>query len=113
MPVTDYFTMDGVLVGEKTTGGVNIGYVPDALGSIVAAVDQNLNTTYTAAYKPYGDVLASTGTAPRFTWVGTPGYLASAGVPHAEYSARARIDSSKDGRWTSVDPLWPRESAYG
>jgi hypothetical protein len=70
VPITSYFTADGMLIGEQTNG-VSIDYVPDALGSIVAAIDQNLNTTYTAAYAPYGTVLASTGASPNFTWIGS------------------------------------------
>jgi hypothetical protein len=105
MPTTYYATANGMLIGEQTNG-VSIDYVPDALGSIVAAINQSLTTTYTAAYTPYGTVPASTGTAPNFTWVGNLGYLAAAGRPYAEYSVRARIFSSKTSHWTSVDPLW-------
>jgi hypothetical protein len=100
-----------MLIGEQTSG-VSTDYVPDALGSIVAAINQSLTTTYTAAYTPYGTVLASTGTAPNFTWVGSLGYFAAAGVAYAEYSVRARFPSSKTGRWTSVDPMWPGTGAY-
>jgi hypothetical protein len=100
-----------MLIGEQTSG-VSTDYVPDALGSIVAAINQSLTTTYTAAYAPYGTVLASTGTAPNFTWVGNQGYLPGPGRPYAEYSVRARIFSSKNGRWTTADPLWPHEPAY-
>jgi hypothetical protein len=111
MPKTKYFTANGMLIGEQTNG-VSIDYVPDALGSIVAAINQSLTTTYTAAYTPYGTVLASTGTAPNFTWVGSLGYHAAAGRSYAEYLAGARIVSSKQGRWTSVDGVWPDEPAY-
>ena len=79
MPVTDYSTAKGMMLGERTSG-VNADYVPDALSSAVVAVYQDLNTTCTAPYKPYGDTLASTGTAPGFTWIGNLGYLASAGA---------------------------------
>ena len=102
-----------MILGEQTGTGPHIDYIPDALGSVVAAVDQNLVTTYTAAYSPFGDVIASTGTAPNLTWVGTLGYLQSAGRPFAEYSVRNRIYSSTTGRWTSVDPYWPTEPPYG
>jgi RHS repeat-associated protein len=112
MPTTYYTSANGVLLGERTDTGPRIDYVLDALGSVVAAVDENLNTTYTAAYKPYGDVLSSTGTAPRVTFVGSLNYDSAAGVPYAEYLAGARIGSTKSGRWTSIDPVWPRQSAY-
>src|ERR1700691_5534273 len=100
MPVTNYATANGMLLGEVTGTGPQIDYVPDALGSIVAAVNQSSTTTYTAAYKPYGSVLASNGTAPNFTYVGTQGYLGSAGVTHAEISVRDRIYSTSTGHWT-------------
>ena len=101
-----------MILGERTGNGPHIDYIPDALGSVVAAVDQNLNTTFTAAYSPFGDVIASTGTAPNFTWNGTLGYLQSAGRPFAEYSVRARFFSNRTGRWTSTDSYWPDESPY-
>ena len=101
-----------MILGERTGNGPHIDYIPDALGSVVAAVDQNLVTTYTAAYSPFGSVIASAGTAPNFTWVGTLGYLQSAGRPFAEYSVRARLFSSRNGRWTSTDAFWPVESPF-
>jgi RHS repeat-associated protein len=100
------------MVGEQTDGGTRINYVTDALGSIVQAIDENHNTTYTARYKPFVDVLSSTGTAPAFTWVGSLGYLQAAGRPHSEFYVRARIYSKMEGRWTTVDPLWPQERQY-
>jgi RHS repeat-associated protein len=113
MPVTSFYKVGSRMVGEQTDGGTRINYVTDALGSIVQAIDENHNTTYTARYKPFGDVLSSTGTAPAFTWVGSFGYLQAAGRPHSEFYVRARFYSKKEGRWTTVDPLWPGESAYG
>ena len=113
MPTTYYTNANGMILGERTGNGPHTDYIPDALGSVVAAVDQNLVTTYTAAYSPFGDVIASTGTAPNVTWIGTLGYLQSAGRPFAEYSVRNRIYSSTTGRWTSVDPYWPNERPYG
>jgi RHS repeat-associated protein len=100
------------MVGEQTDGGTRINYVTDALGSIVQAIDENRDTTYTARYKPFGDVLSSTGTAPAFTWVGSLGYLQAAGRPHSAFYVRARFYSKAEGRWTTVDALWPNESAY-
>jgi len=112
MPTIDYATANGMILGEQTATGPQIDYVPDALGSIIAAIDQNSNTTYTAAYKPYGSVLASTGTSPYFTFVGMQGYLAAAGRPYAEHSVRARFYSETTARWASVDPIWPNLQAY-
>jgi RHS repeat-associated protein len=111
MPVTSFYKVGSRMVGEQTDGGTRINYVTDALGSIVQAIDENHNTTYTARYKPFGDVLSSTGTAPAFTWVGSLGYLQAAGRPHTEFYVRARIYSKMEGRWTTVDPLWPSETS--
>jgi hypothetical protein len=112
MPVTSFYKVGSRMVGEQTDGGTRINYVTDALGSIVQAIDENRNTTYTARYKPFGDVLSSTGTAPAFTWVGSLGYLQAAGRPHSEFYVRARVYSKMEGRWTTVDPLWPLEPTY-
>jgi hypothetical protein len=113
MPVTSFYKVGSRMVGEQTDGGTRINYVTDALGSIVQAIDDNHNTTYTARYKPFRDVLSSTGTAPAFTWVGSLGYFQAAGRPHSEFYVRARFYSKAEGRWTTIDPLWPGESAYG
>lgn len=69
-----YHTVNGMLVGE-TSNGVRRGYLPDALGSVVATVDNNGSIENTYRYKPYGSLLAKTGAAaePRFLWCGTSG----------------------------------------
>src|SRR5471030_3299064 len=107
MAKTIFANANGLLLGEKTDSGVNIDYVPDALGSIVAAVNQNLTTTYTAAYSPFGSLLASTGTAPFVTWNGINGYLSVAGGMYAEFFVRNRFYTSVDATWISSDLLWP------
>jgi|GEM_PF-6598846 len=112
MPITSYIAGNGMIFGEKTSSGSRIDYVSDALGSVVAAVDQTLTTVFTARYTPSGSILTQTGTARAFGWVGTYGYLSAAGVSYADYSVRARFYGSKTGRWSSVDQLWPGEPAY-
>jgi len=112
MATTNYITANGMLIGEET-GGAYRGYGTDALGSVVA--------TYTASgaensyvYKPYGTVLDKTGSAadPSFLYNGENGYR-STGLANAEYYVRSRVFSSTTALWTTVDPIWPDESAYG
>ena len=74
MPVTNYYTVDGAIIGESTSAGA-INYATDALGSVTGTlVGGQLQNTY--AYKPYGALLASTGTGanPTMQWVGSNGY---------------------------------------
>ena len=111
MPVTNYYTVDGAIVGEQTSAG-RINYATDALGSVTGTlVGNQLVNTY--AYKPYGALLASTGsgTAPKQQWVGNLGYRPT-GRAQSDYYVRARHYGPAPGRWTTVDPLWPQESAY-
>jgi hypothetical protein len=41
MPTTYFYTVDSEIIGEHTAGQSRIDYLTDALGSIVATVDQN------------------------------------------------------------------------
>jgi len=105
MPVTNYLTVNGEIIGE-TTGGVRTDYLTDALGSVTATVDQSASVVNTYRYKPSGELLAKTGTGsdPVFGWVGSQGY-AQTGRKYAEAYVRARHYSSTSGRWTSKDPI--------
>jgi RHS repeat-associated protein len=111
MPTTYYYTVDSEIIGEHTAGQSRIDYLTDALGSVVATVDQSQSVTSTARYKPFGDDLAVTGTGPVFGWNGMSGYRRT-GRPHAQEYIRNRTLATTDGRWTTVDPLWPEEGAY-
>ena len=111
MPVTSYYTVNGEIIGERTTGQSRLDYLTDALGSVVATVDQTLTTKSTARYKPYGADLATTGVPVLYGYVGGPGYRKT-GRPHAEAYVRQRTLSLIDGRWTTADPLWPSERCY-
>ena len=111
MPVTNYYSANGVMIAEHTTGQSRLDYVNDALGSVISTVDQTLTVKSTAKYKPYGAVLSETGTQPMYGWVGSPGYRRT-GLPHSDIYVRKRHPSTVDGRWTTVDPLWPYQSAY-
>jgi hypothetical protein len=39
MLVTNYYTVNGEIIGEKTTGGSRVDYLTDALGSVMATVN--------------------------------------------------------------------------
>ena len=83
-------------------------------GNVVAGYDSATNAVFTADYKPYGEFAATTGNVAgrRFMWVGSWGYRFTSGVPVSHY-VRARHLSMRMGMWTSVDPLWPSEPAFG
>ena len=40
MAVTNYYTVNGALIGEKTAGGSRTDYLTDALGNVTATVNQ-------------------------------------------------------------------------
>ena len=75
MAVTNYHTLNGEIIAE-TTGGVRTDYLTDALGSVVATVNQSAQVVNTYRYKPYGAQLAKTGVGddPAFRWVGQQAY---------------------------------------
>jgi len=59
MPVTNNYTVDREIIGERTNAG-RVNYATDALGSVTGTlVGDALQNTY--AYKPYGALLAKTG----------------------------------------------------
>jgi RHS repeat-associated protein len=113
MPVTSYISVGGRMISE-VTDGVILDYVPDALGSIHSVIDQDANVVKTMRYKPYGEVLSRSGTVAdrHYQWVGTYGYRATF-APSSSHYVRARHYTATGGSWTTVDPLWPHESAYG
>lgn len=111
MAVTNYYSFEGEIIGERTVGQSRLDYLPDALGSVVATVDQTLTVTSTARFKPYGADLATTGTMPMYGWVGSLGSRRTY-RPHTDIYNRARHLGSQDGRWSTVDFLWPVQSPY-
>ena len=113
MPVTNYYTVDGEIIGEAT-GGVRADYMVDALGSVTGTVDQSAQVLNTYRYKPYGALLAKTGAGadPKRQWVGSLGYRAT-GRRQSESYVRARHYGTSSGLWTSHDRWWPRLPALG
>src|SRR5262249_50894354 len=50
--------------------------------------------------------------APEFLWIGSYQYRSCQPNNNAEYYVKARHYNSSQGRWNSVDPVWPKETAY-
>jgi RHS repeat-associated protein len=94
------------------SGGVKKDFLTDHLGSITAEIDQNQNRTFETRYSAFGRNNWSTGTGCGFGWVGSFGYRET-GLFHMSHYVRARHYSNVTGGWSTVDPLWPDESAYG
>ncbi|MBI5706363.1 MAG: hypothetical protein HZC36_05175 [Armatimonadetes bacterium] len=109
-----YYTLNGQLVGERATGGVRTDYMVDALGSVVGTSNKDNTVNRRYQYKPYGTRLSASGTGsdPRFQWVGAPGYRIT-DRSHSSHYVRARHYAQEEGRWTTVDPLWPINIQYG
>jgi RHS repeat-associated protein len=110
MAVVSYTSFLGRVVREDRGGTVR-DYGRDTLGSTAALYDSSGSRTDEFHYWPYGEARSHTGSSTTpLTFVGTLGYYAdSAG----RYYVRARVYRADLGRWTTVDPLWPGESAYG
>lgn len=106
MPVTNYYTVDGEIIGEKTSGGSRIDYLTDALGSVTATVNQSAQVVNTYRYKPYGKQLSKSGVGadPKFQWVGTQGYRQT-GRSYSDVYVRARHYDTSTARWTTKDPI--------
>ncbi len=111
MPVTNYYTVDGQMIGYKDAGGRK-DFLTDALGSVTAEVDQTGATkTFDGRYKPYGGDLSSSGTRGSYGWVGTWGYRGP-GLSAASHYVRARHYSKNSGNWNTTDQIWPIEHSY-
>lgn len=102
-----YYSMNGRLIGERDKAGLTgrIDYLMDALGSVTATVDQSAQVVNTYRYKPYGGLLAKTGSGsdPKFRWVGSWGYRETSKT-FSDVYVRARHYSTRVGRWSTSDP---------
>ena len=97
-----YTVIDGEIIAEKRNG-VRKQYVPDALGSTVALLDNTQTQTDTFTYWPYGEVASRTGTTPTpFQYVGTRGYRQDSA---SKTYVRARVLDTPKGRWVTQDPI--------
>lgn len=110
MTVTNYISMDGMLMGEMTSG-VMRNYGTDALGSVVETVLNGVEEN-TYQYKPYGGLLAKTGVAtdPSYLWNGGTGYRGS--IASLPIYVRARHYDTFSARWLTKDLYWPYERVY-
>lgn len=105
MQVTNYHTINSILIGE-TSNGTRTDYLSDALGSVTSTVNQSASIVNTYRYKPYGGLLAKTGigTDPAFGWIGQHGYRKTE-TKFSRFYVRSRHYASEIGRWTTKDPL--------
>ncbi len=106
-----FYSVDGQMVGYEE-GGVRKDFLTDHLGSIIAIMDENEVRVFDTRYSAYGRNRWITGTGCGFGWVGTYGYRET-GLFKMSHYVRARHYSYVTGGWSTVDPLWPDESAYG
>src|SRR5579862_4716574 len=113
MAVTNYYSVGGEVIGQRTAGSPRVDYLTDALGSVTATVNQSAQVVNTYRYKPGGALLAETGTGPdpAFGWVGSKGYRPT-GTKFSDFYVRARHYDSEIGAWSSRDLLWPLAAAY-
>jgi hypothetical protein len=65
MATTNYYAVQGELLGEKVGAGSRADYLTDALGSVTATVDHTGTMLNRYAYKPYGTQLSKSGAAAR------------------------------------------------
>ena len=105
MAVTNYYSVNGQIIGEATNG-VRTDYLVDALGSVTGTVNSACQVVNTYRYKPYGALLSKTGAGadPAFGWVGTQGYKQTQ-KKFSDFYVRARHYGSSQGRWTTKDPI--------
>src|SRR3954465_6991934 len=103
MAVTNYYTVNGQILGERPVSGSRTNYAPDALGSVVATISgAALQNTY--AFKPFGAQLQKTGASPdpAFTWGGSQGYLET-NRQYSDKYVRARSYAAAASRWSTRD----------
>src|SRR2546427_10334299 len=106
MAVTNYYTVNGQIIGQKTGTGARVDYLTDALGSVIGTVNQSAAVVNTYRYKPFGGLLAKTGAGadPAFQWVGQHGYRPT-GKKWSDVYIRRRHYDTNPGRWIAGDPL--------
>ncbi len=108
-----YYTVAGEVIAEKRPGQDRRDYVTDILGTTAGVASSNGSSVERYEYSPYGRRTYTAGAAwfPRLGWCGSHGYYQTGRVG-ADLFVRARHLDTLSNRWSSVDPLWPREHAY-
>lgn len=107
-----YYSVNGRILGEAS-GGTRLDYMTDALGSVTGTVDSSAQVVNTYRYKPYGELLAKTGSGsdPRFRWVGSSGYRQT-GNRFSDVYVRASHYAVTLGAWATSDPTSAMMSSY-
>ena len=108
-----YHTVDGEISSVAYHPyNQSVAMLTDALGSVVRTQDDYGEANF--RYYGYGGLMKTTPgyLTPYIGWVGSLGYRET-NLNHAEQYVRARHYSTTEARWTSVDPLWPKEPYYG
>ncbi|MBL1150052.1 MAG: hypothetical protein HND42_07580 [Armatimonadetes bacterium] len=109
MPTVRYTVVEGRILAENRNGNYRF-YRSDALGSTVSLYDSSQNKTDSFTYWPYGETRTSSGsTGTKYKYVGTLGCRTQ---HDGGIYMRARVMRPKDGRWQTVDPLWPSEPEF-
>src|SRR5579859_3029400 len=106
MAITNYYSINGELIGEKVGTSARTDYLTDALGNVTATLNQSGQIVNTYRYKPYGAQLGKrgVGAAPAFGWVGNRVYRQT-GKKSSDVYVRTRHYDQADGRWTSKDRI--------
>lgn len=104
-----YSNMSREVFAEKRSGSSRF-YRSDALGSVSALYDNTQAKTDTKTYWPYGETRTTSGSFGSKN--GFVGALGCRTQVNGGIYMRARIEDPEDGRWMTVDPLWPSEAAY-
>lgn len=104
MATTYYDSVEGEITGEFT-GSSQTDYLRDALGSVTGTTDSSATVKNTYRYKPYGTLLAKTGSDqdPRLQWVGTVGYYIT-NRAHSTHYVVARHFADEEGQFTTSVP---------
>lgn len=112
--MTNFFSTDREVIGERTLGLGGKDYIPDGLGSLSLAVSpSDISEQTLARFHAYGPtyILTSQTDIPYFLWVGSKGYKVTSRA-HSDLYVRLRHYSFQEARWTTVDPLWPYQPAF-
>ncbi|MBN8689977.1 MAG: hypothetical protein J0L72_04195 [Armatimonadetes bacterium] len=106
----------GTMLGEldPTDSKSRVDYMVDFLGSVTGSTDKNGGLLGSdRRYKPFGEVLSGDPVkALNFAWTGNTGSMHT-GMLYSEQYNRARHYSTTTNIWTTRDPFWPNEHAYG
>jgi RHS repeat-associated protein len=110
MGTTRYINANGRTICQ-TKNGVYTRFVHNPQGSVVATVNSSGALSNLTTYWPYGEVMS--GGVSSVTNLGYLGGLGYYTDTSGRIYVRARVYRQTLGRWMTVDPLWPSESAYG